>query len=192
MNFKLVILSLIFFLSHYVTAQTQTILEAPDTWRSELINFPLSFAPEIDLQGFEDIRFSPGWSDSTSSQFWTYTFVWNIEMSKPFNQDQLTSIFNQYFDGLSQVVDPVDPNQPNPNRKKTESTFTKTDDGFTGKITMYDAFFSKKPITLHLKVEELRCDTLEKSVIRFDLSPKPFQHEVWDVFQEVKISMECI
>jgi len=51
------------------------VLSAPENWKSELIPFPRSFAPSIDFIGFEDLRFSPGWSDSTSQEFWAYTFI---------------------------------------------------------------------------------------------------------------------
>ena len=48
---------------------------APDNWRKEIIEFPLDFAPEINLSGYEEILFAPGWSDSDAEDFWTYYFV---------------------------------------------------------------------------------------------------------------------
>ncbi|MBL4705559.1 MAG: hypothetical protein JKY54_13630 [Flavobacteriales bacterium] len=44
----------------------KAVLIAPDNWKSEIIPFPLGFAPSIDFVGIEDLRFSPGWKDSTS------------------------------------------------------------------------------------------------------------------------------
>ena len=47
----------------------KTILEAPTDWKSEIILFPLSFAPDIDLTGYEDLRFTPNWNKPNSSEF---------------------------------------------------------------------------------------------------------------------------
>ena len=67
----LTFLVVIFCVLESVAQVPKTVLDAPEGWRAEIIDFPLSFAPEIDLTGFEDIRFSPGWADSTSIDFWT-------------------------------------------------------------------------------------------------------------------------
>ena len=66
--------------------EQETVLNSPDNWRKEIIAFPIGFAPEIKFKGFEDIRFAPGWSDSTSNEFWTYTFVWYIEKDQPMTE----------------------------------------------------------------------------------------------------------
>ena len=50
--------------------ENESVLSAPDNWLSEIIPFPLGFAQQIEFVGFEDLRFSPEWSDSTSQQFW--------------------------------------------------------------------------------------------------------------------------
>ncbi len=80
--------------------ERETILSAPDNWKSEIIPFPLGFAPTIDFVGFEDLRFAPGWSDSTSQEFWTYTFAWYIEKDSGMTESRLTELFNSYYDGL--------------------------------------------------------------------------------------------
>ncbi|MEM6686976.1 MAG: hypothetical protein AAF617_14435, partial [Bacteroidota bacterium] len=33
-----------------------------DSWRTEMIPMPLSFAPQIPLKGMEEVRFSKGWA----------------------------------------------------------------------------------------------------------------------------------
>ena len=68
----------------------ETVLGAPENWQSEIIPFPLGFAQEIDLVGFEDLRFAPGWNDPNSQEFWTYMFVWYAEKDSAMTEKKLT------------------------------------------------------------------------------------------------------
>ena len=52
---------------------------APKGWRSERIPFPLSFAPAMKYQGFEELRFGPGMFQPESETYWTYGFFWWLE-----------------------------------------------------------------------------------------------------------------
>jgi len=170
----------------------ETILSAPDDWNSEIIPFPLGFAPEIDFVGFEDIRFAPGWSDSNSEEFWTYHFTWFIEKSDPMTEDALTEIFNQYFDGLMRLVLEEEADSENINElDKTISLFIKTDEGFSGKMRVFDSFFTKDYIMLHVKVREKTCEESNKQMISFDISPKGFDDEIWKIFANVEIIEAC-
>ncbi|MBK8555248.1 MAG: hypothetical protein IPL65_05500 [Lewinellaceae bacterium] len=91
-----------------------------------------------------------------------------------------------YFDGLMKI-DPVDSNGP----EKTRSIFIKTKKGFQGKIWVHDAFFTKKPMTLYVKVKETYCAKTNKQVIRFELSSKEFDHPTWEIFKEIKLLAPC-
>ena len=39
---------------------------APEGWRHERLAFPLDFAPDIELEGYEELRFAPGMFDPGS------------------------------------------------------------------------------------------------------------------------------
>lgn len=170
----------------------ETILSAPDNWQSEIIPFPLGFAPAIDFVGFEDLRFSPGWSDSTSQEFWAYSFVWYIEKDSAMTERKLTESFNSYYDGLMGVDLNNQPDTTTSNQlDKTLSLFIKTNEGFLGKMNVYDAFFTKDYITLNIKVKESFCPKMNKQIILCDISPKAFGHEVWRIFDVVKLKVNC-
>ena len=51
-------------------------LPTPDGWRTETIPFPLDFAPELEYEGLEELRFSPGMFAEMKTDFWSYAFVW--------------------------------------------------------------------------------------------------------------------
>lgn len=168
-----------------------TVLEAPENWQSEIIPFPLGFAQDIDFVGFEDLRFSPGWPDSTSQNFWAYMFVWYIEMDSPMTENKLTESFNSYYDGLM-GVDVNNADSTNSNQlDKTYCLFIKTNEGFTGKMRVYDRFFTKDYLTLNIRVKESFCPKTNKQIIYCEISPKDFDNSVWEIFKEVKLKVKC-
>jgi hypothetical protein len=166
----------------------ETVLSAPQNWKSEIIPFPINFAPDIDYVGFEDLRFCPGWSDSTKQDFWSYTFVWYIEKAAVSTEASLTEAFNLYYDGLMGVDRQVESDSIGTNKlDKTLCLFVKTAEGFSGKMRVYDNFFSKDYMTLNIKVRESFCPKMNKQIIFCDISPNAFDHEVWGMFENVEL-----
>ncbi|MEN1785918.1 MAG: hypothetical protein AAGF77_12360 [Bacteroidota bacterium] len=188
----LILLSFLCYHSWVVGQEVKTILSAPDNWNSEQIAFPLGFAPEIDFKGFEDIRFAPGWADKNSEQFWTYHFTWFIQNRGALTEEVLTETMNGYFDGLTRAVLKQQSDETDPETLgKALCLFIKTEDGFRGKMRVFDAFFSKEYITLNVTIKEWFCEGSNKQIVSFNISPQPLDHEVWEVFQNVKVVWEC-
>ena len=155
----LVLFSILIVANGIFAQEIKSVLAAPEGWRKEIIPFPLGFAPSIDFVGFEDIRFSPGWSDAGSDQFWTYHFTWFIDKGENMTEKKLSTTFNAYFDGLMKAV--LQGQSDTTNLKQLQKTiclFIKTDKGFQGKVRVFDAFFSKEYVILNFKVEELFCE----------------------------------
>ena len=172
--------------------EQQSILDAPENWQSELIPFPIGFAPSINLTGFEDLRFSPGWSDTTSNEFWTYMFVWYVEKDSALTENKLTEYFNNYYDGLMGVNEHNQRDSAKADQlDKTVCNFVKTDDGFTGQMKVYDRFFTKDYLTLNIKVNESFCEKTKKQIIYCEISPKDFKHSVWQIFNKVNMTVTC-
>ncbi len=172
--------------------EDKTVLNAPENWKSEIIPFPLGFAQQIDFVGFEDLRFAPEWNDSGSEEFWTYTFVWYIETYGAMTESKLTETFNSYYDGLMgvDIANQSDTTKSN-QLDETLCLFVKTNEGFSGKMRVYDRFFTKDYITLNIKVKESFCPETNKQIISCDISPKAFDHEVWKLFDEVSLKVKC-
>ncbi|MEM6633336.1 MAG: hypothetical protein AAF694_26930, partial [Bacteroidota bacterium] len=184
--------SLVILYTMGLAQEPQTILRAPEGWNSEIISFPLGFAPSIDFVGFEDIRFAPGWADPSSEQFWTYHFVWFLEKKDNMDEEILTETLTRYYDGLMQaVLTELSDTTHSDTLDKTLCLFVQTDEGFTGKIRVFDAFFTKEPITLNVKVKEYMCKETNKQAIAFDISPQGFDHKVWQGFKEIQLIVEC-
>lgn len=188
---KRISLCLILFYAGYsevISQNLKTILKAPDHWNSEQIDFPLAFAPEIELEGFEDLRFAPGWSDPQSEEFWTYHFTWVLDKPVKLDKDYLEATFSIYFDGLTRtVLNQTTDSSVQEKPEKTISQFQKTESGFTGTIKIFDAFHSMESLTLNCKVQERICTASGKQLVSFDLTPEPLDNQIWNIFKNVQV-----
>ncbi|MEO0472260.1 MAG: hypothetical protein AAF206_21730 [Bacteroidota bacterium] len=179
-----IFLFLICFLAiSFVSAQEKneslSILKSPENWRSELIPFPLSFAPEIDFTGVEDIRFAKGWNDQESPEFWAYAFVWYLENDPQLSDSRLQELMKLYYYGIMGV-------------DNTVALFLPSGDGhFIGRVQTHDRFFTKQPLLLNIRVETSYCTKQKRHLVLFQLSPQAFDHAVWESFQEVEIAVDC-
>jgi hypothetical protein len=164
------------------------LLQADSTWGKEMIQMPFWFAPEINYSGHEDIRFAKGWEKIDSTGFWTYAFAWDINLktkpTAPFFEEKL----KLYFDGLMKVVN-EDTLFTIPKTKASfiEITQKKGMTTYTGTVETYDAFITKKMITLNVTIESSYRKKTKTYIPLFRCSPKDFKHEAWEMLNEVKL-----
>lgn len=161
------------------------LLESDSTWGKEIFEFPIRFAKEIDYKGYEEALFPDGWSNRDTLTFWSYAFVWYIDIDTLLSEKTLENDIQLYFDGLSDIEGRRKNGVYIPN---TVALFLKKDAAtFTGKVRTYDRFTTKKLFTLNTLVEQHYCEKKKKMVILFKFSPKDFGHKVWDLLNEVKV-----
>lgn len=74
-------------------------------WKSETIPFPLGFAPSIELQGAEELRFAPDFYNKDAPGYFTYAFVWTAQFpTYPVSTEWVGQQLRAYFDGLCVAV----------------------------------------------------------------------------------------
>ena len=152
-----------------------------DSWRKEAFTFPKPFAPEVDFKGEADVRFTKGWSDVESDLIWSYAFAWKIDLEEKLTDTELEYYLELYFDGLMRVVNrDTTLSVPLTNALFISSAMSKSQLKYTGKIKLYDAFFTSEMITLNVNGEYDYCDTTNKHLYIFRLSPKPIGDEAWN------------
>lgn len=167
------------------------IFESDTTWLTEIIKFPINFAPEIKYEGYEDLRFAKKWRDQTHEDFWCYMFAWHINSHEKQSVDILETNIKLYYDGLMAAV----------NKKKdfkipeTTVLFIKTDSNdtnidFIGKIYVYDSFNSEAMTSLNIRVKVNYCSHEKSTTVVFQLSPKKYDHDIWNRFKEVKLKTD--
>ncbi len=167
-------------------------LSAPDNWRKETIEFPLSFAPSLDHKGTEYVRFAPGWGKQGSEEYFSYAFLWYLNENPTLSSSQIETELEAYFDGLMQAVSQPDTDSSK-NIKKSKAFFEKIDGyNYAGKIITYDAFTTKKEVHLNIVATYSDCKNLDKHLVLFRISPQPIDHPVWDMLNKVFINLDCI
>ena len=164
------------------------LLEVDSTWGQEIFIFPIHFAPEINYVGFEDIRFAEGWAKKESNDFWAYAFSWSVKANSAISAKEMETNLKLYFDGLMEVVN-KDEDKIIP---KTQVKFHKKEGSedrtyYTGQLTIYDAFTTKKPITLNVQVENYYLEKKRKAVVLFKFSPKAFENDIWNKLKTIKL-----
>jgi hypothetical protein len=158
------------------------LLPKPPNWSAERFSFPLSFAPQINFTGNEELRFTPGWGNSKSDEYWAYTFLWFIKGKPALNQDTLNHYLTQYYNGLY---------LSNLKNKKTvpPASFTMADiksihrlqndaESYEGKITTLD-FLTGQPITFYTRIHVRGYPQMNCTGILFEVSPQDYAQPVW-------------
>ena len=180
---KVILTVLLFSYSFFLIGQekeTIDLLVTEDSWRKEAFRFPIPFAKEVNFDGVSDVRFTKGWEDKDSPNFWSYAFAWKIVLENKLSETEIENYMQLYFDGLMNVVN-KDKSKAIP---PTIALFTSTTSGETinykGKIRIYDAFFTQDTLLLNAQGEYSYCKEQDKSIYVFTLSPKSTEDPVWE------------
>jgi hypothetical protein len=169
---------------------------APDNWPKELIVFPLDFAPSIPFHGFEDVRFAPGWGDSTSYQKWAYTIVWWLNDSVSFSEEQLKSHLEAYYTGLTKrraMAEKQDTGAFRPAQGLVQKTTTLKGDLETYYATLfiYDAQVTKKPGELYFKVHVKDCGDKTKTIVFIEIAENSYIAPIWLELDKLNEEFKC-
>jgi hypothetical protein len=153
-------------------------------WRPEIIELPPEFAPTLPA-GQEELRFAPGMFEPADATYFTYAFVLRLAEphAAPANSAQLESLLDRYYQGLVAAVArsrgltlPVE---------RVDATVTGQAPSFQATVTMYDAFVTGAPLTLHMDL------TLSGACVRAAASPQPRTHEVWQQLARAAACLPC-
>jgi hypothetical protein len=170
-------------------------LPVPRGWRTETLTFPLTFAPELEYEGLEELRFSPGMFQEKGVDFWSYAFVWWVPLATEFSTERLENDLEIYFNGLTDGVakarefdpgapdfdarlEPVESDLPDPRQ-------------WEGKVRTFDVFTTRRPISLNIRIDLLECADQGHTAVFFQLSPQPRRNPIWKVLDEMRQGFRC-
>jgi hypothetical protein len=158
-------------------------LATPKGWDKEHFSIPISFAPSIKYKGAEDIRFAPGWGNSTSNDYWAYVFLWSLEGAPTINEKIIEQNLTAYYNGLiaSNVQRLKIPNRKIfPTKATIEKIATAANDSatFSGHILMLD-YMTLDSMQLNCMVHLKACSSKTKTFLLHEISPKPLTDSVW-------------
>jgi hypothetical protein len=132
----------------------------PAGWKSEIIPFPLSFAPGVAHRGVEELRFPPGMFKQGDPGYWSYAFVWRTEDVATIAAPILAAELTAYFRGLLASVD-----EKKQQIKSIEDIVVKvTGEGegekrFAITARVLDAFTTAQPVELTGWAQRFACPT---------------------------------
>jgi len=177
-----------------ISVSTYT-LPIPKGWTTELFMIPISFAPEIPYKGVEDLRFSGGWGNAKSSEYWSYAFLWYLDSAVEINAGIIEKNMASYYAGLiaSNIekrripADKIFPPKTSIEKIKTDAGDIET---FQGTIYMLD-YMEQKPITLNCIVHLKSCPEKNKTFLFHEISPKPFTDSVWQTLNQLNKDLTC-
>ena len=170
-------------------------LAIPNGWTIERFLIPISFAPQISYNGVEDIRFTPGWANVKTDEYWTYTFLWYLNGSPKTNAGIIAGNLKAYYSGLIKV-NTQSQKKPAENLIPVITSFKKVQTGkgdlktFNGTIEMLD-YMQQKPITLNCIVHLQYCLKENKTILFYELSPKPLTHNIWSSLNQLWLDFKC-
>ena len=155
-------------------------METPKGWRTETLSLPTGFAKDMNLTGFEEVRFTPGMFRPDAEDFFTYCFVFCLPDQASPNPKVLTEELLKYYRGLAVAVtrrSGIDVKSASFTLKITPVKESKTKSRAV--MTWIEPFATRKPQTLNLEIESVLDNSVKGCLLKIAVSPKPRDGNVW-------------
>lgn len=166
--------------------QYPSFLNADSSWGSEIIVFPIDWAPGMTIKGYEELRFVPDWSNPASAGFWSLIMGWNVAATQPLDAKEIQENLYHYFDGLMK-----------PNHWATEfpapvvelDLIHHNGERFTyeGVINVFDGFHTGKQLQLNLRAIQKYDATIGRTYIMIRFSASPFTAPIWAELEKITL-----
>ena len=162
--------------------QDPTLLgEAPEGWRFERIEFPLDFAPDLELEGYEELWFSPGMFDANADSYFSYAIAMEFEHGKELEAEFVRNLFQTYFVGLCKSVGGARNLDLDLDEISTKAKVT--DQGIQVTVNMYDPFVTGKKMKLNIRVTSHPAKDDSKIILLGTASPADADAEIWETLE---------
>jgi hypothetical protein len=168
---------------------------ATDGWNIERFPIPIDFAPSIPYHGVEDIRFTPGWGDAKSPDYWSYAFLWLLDKKPTITTTTIEKNLTAYYTGL--IERNIGKLSIKPEQLvKVKTTFKKIDkiasdlQTFKGTVYMLD-YMTQRPVTLNGIIHVRACPGSDKLIVFHELSPQKTSAPVWERMNKLWADFSC-
>lgn len=155
----------------------------PAGWRSEVIRFPLDFAPTLAHRGYEDLRFPPGMFDPAAPGYWSYVFIWRTDDAAELDAAALGAELTTYFRGLIAAVD-----EKQRITARDDIAVQATADGNRFALTahVFDAFKTAQPVNLTGWAARQSCGSGALWIFVLAREGSPIRTELDDLAQKAR------
>lgn len=170
-------------------------LQVPAGWSTELFALPAGFASEMTYKGIEDIRFAPGWADSTAADYWSYAYLWWLDENLMIDAESLQQNLQAYYSGLVNqniIGRKIPANKTVPTAVSVKKIKTAAGDvqTFSGTIRMLD-YMTQKPIILHTMIHLKDCTKNSRKAAFIEISPTRFGSGIWKQMEKLQADFSC-
>lgn len=174
----------------FAQESTPIILDGPEDWSYEKIDFPLDFVPSLPYEGFEELRFAPGMFDASSSTYFTYLFVLSIQNKEELPKNELKTLLSKYYKGLCSVVATskkmaIDTSQIKVRLKNLKKPSSQTK-SYSVLINFFDPFTNGQNILLNMELEVIPNKQTKGVYVLSIVSPQSKESVVWKELYRVK------
>lgn len=164
-------------LSSTQETEPELLIDAPDGWRFERLDFPLEFAPDLKLEGFEELRFAPGMFDPESESYFSYALAMQIDNREEVDLEFVQDLFQEYFTGLCGAV--AESRDLTLDLSQIATSVKVQDETWFVTVSMFDAFGSGQPLILNLRVTRHDSKSDKGLVLLGLASPAESTAEIW-------------
>ncbi len=169
--------------------QSELLPTTPGDWRFERIDFPLSFAPELKYEGFEELRFAPGMFKADSETYFTYIFAMKITSEVVLDAAALQSMLEAYYRGLCRAVGKDSKFEMDLSKisakVQTDPAGAKGAKPFRATVESFDPFVTGKPLTLNMEMIVVDAAATDHRIFAA-VSPKAVDSPVWKLLRTMK------
>lgn len=167
-----------------------TILNSPTEWKFEKIDFPPEFAPDLNYEGLEEIRFAPGMFDAASESYFTYAFVVAIDNMDKFQQSEMMGFLYKYYRGLCKAVAEDKKMEVDVSKifatVRMYDTSNKFRQDYKAQVNFFDAFTNGQEVKLNMDIQVFRKKKCQKIFIVALVSPKLFNEPLWTELYQIR------
>jgi hypothetical protein len=166
--------------------QIKTDFTIDTEWRGEVIKLPPSFAPDMTIEGVEDIRFMPGMFQPEQADFFSYLFVITSTTGQKLTQKLVHDELLVYYKGLAKAVSKgvIDPSGFTMKLSKDKKTPEGLKAAYTASVDWVEPFKTNKKQTLHFEVHVSEHNG--KDYMFVCVSPQKPGHAVWKDLHKVR------
>lgn len=176
-------------------AGSELLPAVPPDWRFERLDFPLSFAPKLKVQGFEELRFAPGMFNAKSDTYFTYIFAMKITNELAIDAPMLKSLLETYYRGLCRTVAEgtdfeIDVSKISAVVREDHYEAPRSRH-FRVTLDSFDPFVTGKPIKLFLELITVKVSKTDHRIFAV-VSPKPSESPVWKLLRKMKTQFQAL
>jgi hypothetical protein len=183
-----------FIVSLSLAAQSQNVtpqlLKGPTDWSFERFELPPSFAPHFPYKGAEELRFSPGMFNKDSINYFTYSFVAELDNTTAISPNNIRDYLLTYFKGLCSstandrklVIDTTKITVTADRKKGTPGN----EIIYNATLNIFGVFADGAPVKLNTEISVLTDTAAKKTFLVFIASPREKTDKVWKELYEIQ------